>query len=208
MASVVDVYLCRHAHVDYVPPAQITAANPLTPLGREMAARLAERCAEWELQYLFVSTMRRAQETADAISERLPQLPRLDLPEFAETHIADLAGYEGTPPSEDMHIWEEDHHTYANIRMWARVARGWEMVQQTVAKHDLERVAIVGHGGPFNALLRLFMGGKVVPLRICWLDFDWAATACIRYTAERRAVRWLNDARHIDDLRDRLAALA
>jgi broad specificity phosphatase PhoE len=204
---VVDVYLLRHAHVDYVPPAQITAANPLTPLGREMAARLAERCAEWELQHLFVSTMRRAQETADAISARFPQLPRLDMPEFAETHIADLAGYVGAPPPEDMYIWEDAHHDYANTRMWARVARGWEIVLRVVGERDLERVAIVGHGGPFNALLRLFMGGDVVRLRTCWLDFDWAATACIRYTADRRAVRWLNDARHIDDLRQRLPSI-
>ncbi|MBN1399679.1 MAG: histidine phosphatase family protein [Anaerolineae bacterium] len=204
----VDVYLCRHAHVDYAPPAPITAGNTLTPLGREMAVRLAERCAEWDLEHLFVSSMRRAQETADAISARFPQLPRLDMPEFAETHIADLAGYEEGLPSEDMHSWQDHHHAYANKRMWARVARGWEIVQRVAAERNLERVAIVGHGGPFNALVRLFMGGEVVLLRTCWLDFDWAATACLRYTADRRAVRWLNDARHIDDLRQRLSPVS
>jgi broad specificity phosphatase PhoE len=103
-----------------------------------------------------------------------------------------------------MYAWETKHHLHANTRMWARVARGWELVQGVVAKGCLERVAIVAHAGPFNALLRHFVGGDVVPLRTCWLDFDWASTACIRYTAERRAIRWLNDARHIDALRHRL----
>ena len=50
----VDVYLLRHAHVDYAPPAQINRHAPLTALGVEMAERLAERCAQWALQQLFV----------------------------------------------------------------------------------------------------------------------------------------------------------
>ena len=34
-----------------------------------------------------------------------------------------------------------------------------------------------------------------------WFYFDWATTCCLRISADRRWVRWVNDARHIDDLR-------
>jgi broad specificity phosphatase PhoE len=202
--SSVDLFLFRHSHVDYIPPAQITASNALTPLGHEMAARLAERCDEWDLQYLFVSTMLRARQTADAISARFPNLPRLEMPEFEETSITDLEGYPGALPIEDLTQWQDEHYAYANTRMWARVERGWEQVQHMVEKHALQKVAIVAHGGSINVMLRRFMGGELRRLRTCWFDLDWTATSCLRYNETYRWVRWVNDARHIDDLRHRI----
>jgi len=200
-----NYYLIRHAHVDYDPPAQITAHNPLTPLGHEMAALLAERCATMGLQHLFVSTMRRTQETAAPISAALPDLPRLDMPEMQETSIADLAGYPGELPSEDLRTWKDAHYAYANESMWARVRAGWDQVQHIAQERDLERVGIVTHGGPINALLRHFMGEDgVVRLRICWIDLDWSAVSCLRENGARRSVRFVNDARHIDPLRERI----
>ena len=197
----VDIYLLRHAHVDYVPPATITGDNPLTPLGHQMAERLAARCDEWDLQHLYASPMLRARQTADAISARYPRLPRTEMAEFAEASIADLTDFAGAPPEEDMHTWQDAHYAHANARMWARAVRGFERVKTQIAEEGLERVAIVAHGGPLNALIRSYMGMDVVRLRTCWLDFDWASTACLTYSPELRAIRWLNDARHIDDLR-------
>ncbi len=197
----VDIYLFRHSHVDYAQPNRITAHNPLTPLGHRMAERLAQRCDGWDLQYLFVSTMLRAQQTADAISERYPSLPRQDLPEFAESSIDDLIAYDGTPPPEDMREWEEEHYVYANARLLERVTVGFEKVQHVIATRELERVAIVSHGGPINFLLRHFLGAvESGPMRT-WFSLDWATTCCLRLSEERRWVRWVNDARHIDELR-------
>lgn len=200
----VDVFLFRHSHVDYTPPTPITAHNPLTPVGHALAERLAERCDGWELQHLFVSTMLRTRQTADALSRRFAVLPRTEMAQFEETSITDMVGYPGDLPPEDLNSWGEAHFAYANPRMWARVSEGWAQVQALVAEQGLERVAIVSHGGPINALIRLFMGGDVVRLRTCWLDMDWTATNCLRYEGERRSVRWVNDARHIDGLRDQL----
>ncbi len=196
-----DIYLFRHSHVDYTPPNRITAHNQLTPLGHCMAERLAQRCDDWDLQYLFVSTMLRAQQTADAISERFHDLPREDLPEFAESSVDDLAAFEGVLPPEDLREWESEHHTYANARLLERVTVGFEKVLHTMAVHGLERVAIVSHGGPINFLLRHFLGAtEPGPVRT-WFYLDWATTCCLRTSEERRWVRWVNDARHIDDLR-------
>lgn len=198
-----DYFLIRHAHVDYCPPAQITAHNPLTPLGHQMAALLAERCVDMGLQYLFVSTFRRCQETAAPISVALPDLPRIDLSELTETHIGDLAGYSGEMPSEDLRTWQDAHYAYANEAMWCRARAGWEQVQRIARERELERVGIVTHGGPINAILRHHMGEDgVVRLRVCWIDLDWSAVSCVRDKGTRRSVRFVNDARHIDPLRD------
>ena len=198
----VDIYVFRHAHVDYTPPIEITDRNPLTPLGHQMAADLAERCAAWDLQHLFASTMLRAQQTADAISARFPALPRTDLSEFQEASIRDMAGYPGEPPTEDLRTWVAAHFQYANPRVWERVQRGWLHVLQVAERDGLERVAVVSHGGPINFLLRSFLGYNDPNIDSCWFEIDWASTSCLRYTPERRSICWVNDARHIDPYRD------
>jgi broad specificity phosphatase PhoE len=199
-----DVFLLRHAHVDYAPPAQITAHNPLTPLGRQMATRLAQRCAEWDLQYLFVSTMLRAQQTGDAISERLPGLPRLDMAELEEIGVADLEGYAHPPCPEDLGRWTNRHFEYARPRSWERVRAGWERVLRVAEHGALERVAILSHEGPLNTMLSFFMGEDAYRPRTWWCAFGWTATSCLRYTPEdswmQKRILWINDTRHIDDL--------
>ena len=196
----VDVYLLRHGHVDYTPPAQITRRNPLTPLGHTMAARLARRCDEWDLQFIFVSQMLRAQQTANAISMRFPDVPRVDMPEFEEVSLADLMDYRGTLPAEDMHTWEDEHFAHGNRRMWERVLGGWSQVRRFVDSEGLQRVAIIAHEGPFNALIRHFLGQEPTELRQCWLTLGHASASCLRYSADRRWIRWTNDGRHVEDL--------
>ena len=89
--------------------------------------------------------------------------------------------------------------------MWQRIKAAWTEIEACIEAQGLERVGIVSHGGPINALLRQFMGQPVERLRTCWYDIDWSSTSCLRYRDGRRWVRWVNDARHIDALRGRLA---
>jgi broad specificity phosphatase PhoE len=198
---VLDVYLCRHSHVDYGPGGSSTPQTALTPVGQQMAARLAERCEAWDLQYLFASTMLRAQQTADAISARWPALPRLDLPEFEETHLGDLQDYPGELPSDDVLTWQMEHFRHGNRQLFRRVSAGWQKVLGIVAQANLERIAIVGHGGTLNGLLRLFQGCTAESFGRCWFEFDWTATCGVRFTDGYCWVRWVNDAHHIDPLR-------
>jgi len=204
---VLDVYLLRHAHVEY-DNRSITAHNPLTPLGHEMADRLAERVVQWGVQRLYASTMRRAQETADHISQRMTDLPRVDSPAMRETCIDDLADWPGEAPSQDLRQWQDEHYAHANANMWRRVTAALDDIVCEAETEGLERVAIVSHGGPINAMVRYVLGQGIVRLRTRWLDLDWSTTCCLRYDATREGircwVRWVNDARHIDDLRDQL----
>jgi len=202
---VADVFLIRHSHVDYALSEGITPRNPLSELGRLMAARLAERCEEWDLQYLFVSTMLRAKQTADVISAHFPELPRVDMPEFEEMNLSDLATYPGEHPSEDLRTWKEDHFRFCDVHVWRRVVAGWDKVRCLVDETGLERVAILAHGGSLNVLLRHFQGRGQAPMDDCWFELDWTSVSCLRYLAGdgpgRKWVRWVNDARHIDEFR-------
>jgi len=197
---VVDYFLIRHGHVDYVPPAQITAHNSLTPLGIEMARRLAVRCADLDLQYMIISPFLRTRQTAAPVLERFPDLPHRYMAEFAETSIDDLADFVGPEPSEDLHQWQDAHFAHGNVSMWRRVLAGWEAVQQLAQEQKLQRIAILAHGGPLNALIRHHIGCSPTRLRDCWLDLDFTSVSCLRIGEQGKSVRWINDARHIEDL--------
>ncbi|MHB0859020.1 MAG: histidine phosphatase family protein [Anaerolineae bacterium] len=195
-----DVYLFRHAHVDYTPPAAITAHNPLTPLGHQMAARLAERCDALELQCLFASTLTRAQQTADAITARFPDLPRIDMPEFAETNYGDLDQYPDELPDEDMNLWEYEHLVFATARTFERVVIGWNKVCQVIDMQGLKRVGIVSHGNALSTLIHHFIGAESIAVTGHWFIFDWASTSCLRFEGDRRWVRWVNESNYVKDL--------
>ncbi|MHB1294040.1 MAG: histidine phosphatase family protein [Anaerolineae bacterium] len=196
----VDVYLFRHAHVDYTPPVAITAHNPLTPLGRRMAARLAEHCDTLKLECLFASTLTRAQQTADAITQRFPSMPRIDLPEFAETNLDDLTHFPGELPDEDMNRWQYEHLVFGTTRTFERVVRGWQVVCNTVAAQGLQRVGIVSHGNALSALLHHFLGAESQATPAHWFMFDWASTSCLRQEGDRRTVLWVNENHYVRDL--------
>ena len=205
-----EIYLIRHGHVDYGPAMEITEHNPLTPLGCEMAERVAERCATWDLQYLFASTMLRAKQTADAISHRIPNLPRMDLPEFEEASLKDLARFTGEAAPEDMSRWSNAHFRFANSVLWVRARAGFQEMLNIAEREHLERIAVVAHGGTLNVLVRQFLGqSQATRLRDCWIEFDWTSVSSLRLSPDaawmKRSIRWLNDARHVDDLRRQLA---
>jgi len=69
----VDLIILRHARpVSEVRPAgQGTADPPLAPIGIEQAAATAEHLANWNIDHVVSSTMRRAVETAQPLADRL-----------------------------------------------------------------------------------------------------------------------------------------
>ena len=196
----VDYFLIRHGHVDYTPPAQITAHNALTPLGEQMAEHLAVRCDDMDLQYMFISPFMRTKQTAAPVLARFPDLPHRYMDEFVETSIDDLAGFVGPEPPEDLHQWGDAHFAHGNKSMWQRVLAGWEAVQEYAQEQGLERVAILAHGGPINAIIRHHIGCSPTRLRDCWLELDFTSISCLRISEQGKSVRWLNDARHIENL--------
>jgi len=197
---VVDIYLFRHAEVDYTPPAKITRHNLLTPRGHQMAERLATRCREdLRLQQLFCSTMPRAEQTAQAILQRV-EVPLVHMPELEEVSILDLEGFPGELPSEDLNTWQPEHFVYANRRMWQRVTKAWKRIQEITESQQLECVGILSHGGPINALIRHFLGLGPQPRLRPWINLDYASITRLCRNGDGLDMLWINDIAHIQDL--------
>ena len=156
----VDVFLMRHSHVDYSPEVVITTQNPLTPLGHRLADLLAQRAVSWDLQHLFISTMTRAQQTAEALLRRMPDLPHTDMPGLAESHAADLEGFPGGAYADDVRTWSPEQFTYANRRLFERVSASWQRIQEPSLRRGLERVGWWPRRS-INMLLRVFQGCRV-----------------------------------------------
>jgi broad specificity phosphatase PhoE len=158
-------YLIRHGQSD----GSLTVdpySPPLTATGRKQASHLAEQCAAWGVQFLVASTMRRAQETADAIATASPTAERWDLSELEDLTLEDLNYDPGA--SHLVSTWTEAQRAYAFERAWVRVMAALARVEIYARANALSRVAIVAHGSTLALLL------------LNWLGADWTARSSLR----------------------------
>jgi broad specificity phosphatase PhoE len=155
---VTTIFLARHGESDW------NAANrfqghtdrPLTERGREQARALADLVAREQIEALYTSPLRRAQETAEIVAARtglepvsLPELREVDtgswsglsrpevkarFPEGFERWVGGGAGWDGGETYEEMA---------------ERVLRGLRSIAEA---HPGGRVLIVSHGGPIRAI--------------------------------------------------------
>jgi len=163
-----EVYLIQHGQaneqvVDFY-------SQPLTAEGLAQAQRVAERCRAWGIQFLCASTMARAQQTADAIQEKLPEVLRWDLQELEEMNFDDLLGEPNVGPR--IAAWTDRQLQLGWERLWTRVMPAWVRIYLYARTNGLERVAIVAHASTLTLLL------------LNWLGLDWRATARISFAFE------------------------
>lgn len=164
-----EIYLIRHAEVDYAGVADPSAVR-LTPNGEEQARRVAEQCAAWDIQFLCASTMIRAEMTADAVSARLPDLLRWDLEELEEMSVADLEGQPMAGPL--VSTWTPELLRFGLERTWVRVMAAWARIHIYAETYGIERVAIIGHGYVIKLML------------LNWLGYDWRANDRFRFPVD------------------------
>ena len=164
-----EIYLIRHGHVDYTRVTDPYTVS-LTERGRAQASRIAALCQDWDIQFLCTSIMLRAQQTADAISEKMPHIPRWDLEEIEEMNVDDLLGEPTAGPL--VSFWTEGQVKLGYERVWVRTMAALARIQLYAAKHDLERIAIVAHGTIIRFLL------------LNWLGLDWHIAAHIDLAAD------------------------
>src|SRR6266849_10143156 len=79
--GVTEVWLVRHA--DVYDQRELVSDPSLSPLGHQQAQRLARRLKSAEIRAVYASPLRRAQQTAAALSEQVTTDPRL-----TEVHAA------------------------------------------------------------------------------------------------------------------------
>ncbi len=158
------LYFVRHGETDYnrhriMQGRRINSS--LNALGRRQAEALAERFADVNLDVIYTSTLRRAIETADAVAERHPDVPRTCLPGLDEMC---WGVYEGEPWSdrleamiEEMYAhWEAGNFDYRvdeGESIYDVQDRCAKAVDRILADHAGSRILVVSHGRLLRVLL-------------------------------------------------------
>jgi broad specificity phosphatase PhoE len=176
--------------VDYSRAAD-TYVVPLTAEGVEQAARLAAFGQEQGLQFLCVSTMQRAQQTADCIGEALPTALRWDLEELQELNADDLLGM--PPPNPLTTTWDANLLRLGYERLWVRLMAALARILIYAEAHRIERIAIVSHGRAINLLLLNWLGLDWRVWDKVEFALDWGAVCKVTLADDGRArVDWVN----------------
>jgi len=199
----VDLLLVRHGLPERIEGAEGPADPVLTEEGIRQAARLADWLGHEHVDHLMSSTLRRAQETAAPLSERLG----LD--------VELVQGLSEFDADADSYIPIEELRQTRDPRFFALVEGRWDELGSSVdpnAFADLvfttiegvierfpgQRVAVVCHGGVINLYLGRILGVE----RHLW--FEPAYTSINRVAASRdghRTIVSLNETAHLEATR-------
>jgi len=154
------ILLARHGQSDWNATRrwQGHADRPLTEKGREQARALAERLRHVELDAVYSSDLRRAADTAAAVSNEVIELPAL--------REVDVGSWSGLTRAEAEERFPD------GVARWREGLPGWEdgesyeeltrrvlaAVLEIARRHEGGRVLVVSHGGPIRALHAAALG--------------------------------------------------
>ena len=137
--------------------AQGSADIPLDEQGLSDAEKLAERLKKEEWDALYASPLKRARQTADAISKLT------DLEIVEDDRIREVSGgqIEGTTEEERIEKWGND---------WRQLELGIEkpevvlnrahpFLEELVSRHNGQKVIVVSHGGWIAILVNKLLNG-------------------------------------------------
>lgn len=175
--------LIRHAEPAYVVDGVSWSDPPLTSRGRDQARLLAERIAAWDIDELWVSTMVRARQTAEPITDVTGVTPEVmewlgeirnppewdgspadEIEEFfatsADRSVEEM--WEGAPGGES---FRDFHHRIVGGLEDTFAERG---IRRAGEMHlwdgvDDRRVVIVAHGGTNALILGQLLGVDPTP---------------------------------------------
>jgi probable phosphoglycerate mutase len=170
--GVTEVWLIRHA--DCYENLADTLDPPLSKLGRDQAARLAERLRRTKPAAVYSSPYRRAIETAKAISD--------------DIHVDERLVEMKLEVTEDGSLELREPQSGVIERMRA-------VVDEIVNRHPGQRVVIVGHGAAIIAYLTDVLRLEPGQLRI--LPY-YTSISNVRALGERRMVGALGDVAHLE----------
>ena len=139
---------------------------------------------------LCLSSMLRSQETADAITDKMPELTRWDLDELEDLTTDDLMG--DPTASRLTSRWSHEQYVRGLQRMWSRVMPVWTRVQIYAQRRGLERVAFLGHATVLRLLLLNWLGldWRAIPtLKLC---LDHGSSSRLTLDDQHVTVDWIN----------------
>lgn len=197
-----DLLLLRHAQPAWAPQRRSVVDPGLTDLGARQARAAAARLADMRFDRVFVSTARRAQETAAPVREALgPRVPFHDREWMHEIRFPD--DWEGVPAeqvertfaqrrNEPRSAWWDGVPGGESFRDFhARVVRGLttELARADIVRDDEglwripasapDRVLLVAHAGTNSVVLGHLLGLEPEP-------WEWE-----RFASDHASLTWL-----------------
>lgn len=203
--EVTEVLLIRHAQqdVDFEGAMSDVVDPPLSAHGRRQARITGEALSTLKLDAVFVSPLKRALETAEAIArhhrfelqamedlrevEIFRELPRdqtakqalgADLLEAVRSRMLNELSWDVYPCSESSHEFRK---------------RAINAVETAIARNLGERIAVVCHGGVINAYAGHIIGS---PYDMFFRPAH-ASVSIVLAAGGRRVLRLLNDTHHL-----------
>lgn len=172
----------------------------LAPEGHEQAEQLATRLAAAPLDAIYVTTLRRTHQTAAPLAARLGIEP-IEIADLREVYLGEWEGgvFRHRAVSGDplfRRIWEEERWDLipgaeSMEAFDERLRRG---LDQIVATHPGQRVAVIAHGGVIGHLLHVVTGSR----RFAFAGADNASISEIVVDDSRIILRRFNDTSHLD----------
>lgn len=197
------LYLIRHAQSQGNTGEDLTTGDPdLTDVGWEQAKRLGERMKDARLDAIYASPLRRTQETAFAIADHLglEVHPRADLVEVvmgrADLDIRQLPAAEQVKIADGIvenGTWDAFPGSEGSAYARKRIT---DAIDEIVAAHPGERVAVVCHAGVIQTYVSVVLEH---PRDFIFYPFN-ASIASIRAKGDRRVIWRLNDVAHLSGM--------
>ena len=178
--GVTELWLIRHA--DCYADMTDVLDPPLSQLGSRQAERVGKRAREAGITEVYSSPSRRAVETARAITETVNIDPRL----------VEMENNPGEAAKVVMSRYQAFTESPEQV-----VKRMTEVIDEAVAAHTGERIAIVGHGVSQLAYLGSLMRIEFGQLR---LFPYYTCVSIVHALGDRRMVASLFDFAHVADL--------
>lgn len=210
--EIAEIFLIRHAdalpEADEIIPSGIYNDLPLSRLGRTQALMLAERLKMLSFNAAYSSPLRRCQETA------APLLEKLHLSVTVVPNIREIRLGNPHPLPTDAHDLESLsralHERQAEIVRLAATSGHWDAVPDSESSKDFrqrvvtaidgiahqhygERVLIFAHGGVINAYVAEVLGLE----RDFFFPSANTSITVIRVNSLQRVLYTLNDISHL-----------
>jgi broad specificity phosphatase PhoE/predicted kinase len=164
-----ELYLARHGESEFNLQRRIGGDASLTERGRRQAAALAEYFHDMSVPYIFTSRRRRAQETAEPISQAHPEATVIALDELDEINagICDSMRYDeiraAMPDEFASRARDKYNYVYPGGEGYAgmrkRVERGFR--KALFLSGGQPGIVVVGHQAVNRLILSLFLYRRI-----------------------------------------------
>lgn len=200
-----NLYLVRHAESD-IPANRVQSDYPLSALGREQAARLADRVQGLRIDRLITTPFQRTQETAAAVAS-VTGVEAIEEPGLGAIEAGEL---QRTPYAERQQRFPELYANPSPLLDYSPFGgEGPREFHERVVAAFTERiwrrdwlshmtVMVVCHAETINGILHHLLG---MPFE-GWMTFsiDHTAVTLLDVRHQRQRVRYINDTSHLGRL--------